>query len=253
MLAMRKKITAIVIFAVIATLLTSSFIQYNDIRLNLFPYNKYPDILYGYYGAHEYSIIDGLGFSLVYTNPTIDISFDYITPVNMELISSFSYNLNGTGYTKLPSRYWSDDLVRVYHMSGCLKNLPNGKYNIMFYLEFINGTSREFYGNFFVVNPDYKEPTLRVFSPINQTTYHTNSVELTYTIDSLVYWSYYSLDSCGPGAYYKRFEGNITISNLSEGPHFINLIVQTEASRLSANHPISSQTIDFTIDTSNGP
>jgi len=100
-----------------------------------------------------------------------------------------------------------------------------------------------------------KPSTLGVISPTNNATYHTNAVDLTYTIDSKVLWSYYDLDSNGYVSLKNLFrlnglvpfKGNITL-NLSEGPHRLMIAVQTEESRFSS-HPIAYQTIDFFVDT----
>jgi hypothetical protein len=106
-----------------------------------------------------------------------------------------------------------------------------------------------------------KPSILKVISPTN-TTYSTNTVELTYTIDSKVVWSYYDLDMSGNGAGSSEyaginelftlhglvpFKGNITL-NLPIGQHTLLLAIQTEQSRFSSV-PIAYQTIDFTIDT----
>jgi hypothetical protein len=104
----------------------------------------------------------------------------------------------------------------------------------------------------------HKPSTLRVLSPTN-TTYTMNTIELVYTINSKVLWSYYSVDESkyvdiqhlmSPNALIP-FEGNITL-NLSEGPHRLRIAVQTEESRFSSV-PIAYQTIDFIISTTNAP
>jgi len=110
-----------------------------------------------------------------------------------------------------------------------------------------------------------KPSILKVISPTNAT-YSTNSVELTYTIDSKVVWSYYGLDTSGNGAGSSEyaginelftlhglvpFKGNITL-NLPIGQHTLLLAIQTEQSRFSSV-PIAYQTIDFTIDTTINP
>jgi hypothetical protein len=100
-----------------------------------------------------------------------------------------------------------------------------------------------------------KPSTLGVISPTINATYHTNAVDLTYTIDSKVLWSYYDLDSNGYVSLENLFrlnvlvpfKGNITL-NLSEGPHRLMIAVQTEESRFSS-HPIAHQTIDFFVGT----
>lgn len=103
-----------------------------------------------------------------------------------------------------------------------------------------------------------KPSILMVISPTN-TAYSTNSIELTYNINSKVLWSYYSIDASDyvdvqhllRDNGWISFEGNITL-NLSEGPHRLKIAVQTEESRFSSV-PIAYQTIDFVIDTTNVP
>jgi hypothetical protein len=103
-----------------------------------------------------------------------------------------------------------------------------------------------------------KRSTLIVISPTN-TNYSTNSIDLTYNINSRVLWSYYSIDT---SEYvdiqhllhdngWISFKGNITL-NLSEGLHRLKIAVQTEESRFSSV-PISYQTIDFIINATNLP
>jgi hypothetical protein len=104
-----------------------------------------------------------------------------------------------------------------------------------------------------------KPSTLRVISPINNATYKTNTIELTYNINSKVLWSYYSIDASDyvniqhllHDNGWIPFKGNITL-NLPQGPHRIMLAVQTEESR-SSSVPIAYQTIEFIIDTTNAP
>ncbi len=103
-----------------------------------------------------------------------------------------------------------------------------------------------------------KPSTLIVISPTN-TNYSTNSIDLTYNINSKVLWSYYSIDASEYGDIqhllhdngWISFKGNITL-NFSEGPHRLRIAVQTEESRFSSA-PIAYQTIDFIIDTTNLP
>jgi hypothetical protein len=96
----------------------------------------------------------------------------------------------------------------------------------------------------------HKPSTLKVISPINNSTYSSNTVAVIYSIDSIVKWSYYKIDDysnpAGIGDF-TSFKGNITLT-LPEGQHRIALAVQTEDSRFNSP-PIYYQTIDFTIDT----
>ena len=97
-----------------------------------------------------------------------------------------------------------------------------------------------------------KPSILKVISPTNKT-YTTNTISLTYSINSNVLWSYYRLDA---SEYvdiqhlfndngWISFYGNITLC-LSEGSHRLIIAVQTEESR-GSSVPIAYQTIDFTI------
>ena len=139
---MRKKIIALVaivtIIAIIAIFavffITVSLIQDVMIRPLAFPYNTL-------YHDGNHSIMSG--FSLmppVHTNPTVDVSFDYATPVNWLPINSFSYSLNETAHTKLTSTSWSDVTYHIYHVSGTLRDLPNGNYEVKVYADYVNGT-----------------------------------------------------------------------------------------------------------------
>jgi hypothetical protein len=97
-----------------------------------------------------------------------------------------------------------------------------------------------------------KPSILTVISPTN-TIYSTNTIEVLYTINSKVLWSYYSIDA---SEYvdiqhllhdngWISFKGNITL-NLSEGSHRLKIAVQTEESR-GSSVPIAYQTINFTV------
>lgn len=85
-----------------------------------------------------------------------------------------------------------------------------------------------------------------MISPQNQTTYNTDQVPLVYTINSSVFYSYYSLDSPSPNTGWKSFDGNITLPSLSEGQHNLVLNVATEEP-----HQVYStiQTVTFYIHT----
>jgi hypothetical protein len=244
---MRKKIIGLFAIAVVFVifLLAVPLIQIMLIRTPIFPYDQL-------YNDGKHPMIGNYSpMPLVHTNTTFDVSFDYATPINWMTIISFSYSLNETVHT-LYSTSWSDFTYHIYHVSGTLRDLPKGYYEVKAYANYVNGTSKEIDRNHFIINPDYKEPTLRVISPINQTIYHTNSIQITYTIDSKVIWSYYALDSPSNINDWIPFKGNITIADISEGSHEIIVSVQTEASRLS-EHTISTQTILFNIDTKNAP
>jgi hypothetical protein len=91
-----------------------------------------------------------------------------------------------------------------------------------------------------------------VISPENQATYNTNQVPLIYNVDSKVTWSYYALDTAGQpeSSDWKSFNGNITLTGLSEGSHKLIISVKSDANTPSV--PIFEQTIYFNAD-SNAP
>lgn len=66
-----------------------------------------------------------------------------------------------------------------------------------------------------------------VISPKNQTTYGTE-VPLIYMISTDVLWSYYSVDIGHDNPALKVFNGNITLSNLTEGRHELLLSITTK-------------------------
>ncbi len=91
-----------------------------------------------------------------------------------------------------------------------------------------------------------------VVLPENQVTYNANQVPIIYSVDSKVIWSYYALDTVGEpeSSERKSFNGNITLTGLSQGSHKLVISVKTEANTPSI--PIFEQTILFKAD-SNAP
>ena len=91
-----------------------------------------------------------------------------------------------------------------------------------------------------------------IISPQNQATYNINQVPIIYSVDSKVTWSYYALDTTGEpeASDWKSFNGNITLTGLSEGSHKLTISVKSEANTPSV--PTFEQTINFNAD-SNAP
>ena len=256
---MRKKIIALVV--ILATIgiianfavffIAVSFIQDVIIRPNSFPYDAMDAML-----PRNGSILSHFSLNkLLYRSNTVEISFDYATPISWTEPSSFSYSLNQTAPTKLSSTSWSDAKYHVYHVSGTLRNLSNDNYRLEVYVDYVNGTSKKITARSFTVDTNFVEPTLKVISPVNQTTYNTDEIELSYTTNSEVIMSYYSLDKgieTGPSTNsWNHFKGNITLTNLSEGSHTLVLLVQTENYFLSGSTPF--HTINFNVDTTKHP
>ena len=112
----------------------------------------------------------------------------------------------------------------------------------MHMLAFLNGTTSPILDTTVIVNTSFIPPIPFISSPLNHTTYNTKQVPLTYTINSKVLWSYYSLDT-----YHESFNGNITLPALSAGSHKLRLYVTTESYNLTTFKE-SIQTIYFSID-----
>ena len=89
-----------------------------------------------------------------------------------------------------------------------------------------------------------------IVSPKNQTTYSTNQVPLIYTIGTDVLWSYYSLD-IGNNSALRNFNGNITLTDLSEGQHELMVAVTTKSSYFYDQPTQIIQTILFFVNTTN--
>ena len=69
---------------------------------------------------------------------------------------------------------------------------------------------------------------------------------LTYTTNSKVLWSYYSIDSINSSDL-KNFIGNITLPSLSEGQHELNAYITTNISAANPTYQDIYQTIHHTI------
>jgi hypothetical protein len=99
------------------------------------------------------------------------------------------------------------------------------------------------------------EPTptplmFKILSPQDQATYSSNEVPVTYNINSNVSYAYFALDkpdSTTDG--WGRFEGNITLTGLSEGSHKLTIFIKPEDTSLSAGY--AEKTVYFTVDTGN--
>jgi hypothetical protein len=90
------------------------------------------------------------------------------------------------------------------------------------------------------------QPIVILISPLNQTTYNSTEVPLVYTTNSKVLWSYYRLDSINSSDL-KNFNGTITLPNLSEGQHELNVVVTTNISATNPTYRDIYQTIHHTV------
>jgi hypothetical protein len=133
-----------------------------------------------------------------------------------------------------------------YTVSKTLENLANGNHTLVVYAYFSDGTVKSVMDTIFTVDTTLK-PIVVLISPLNQTTYNTKEVPLTYTINSKVLFSYYSIDSV-KSSDLKNFNGNITLPSLSEGKHELKVHVTTNISRTDM-FPTIDHTIIFYVHT----
>ena len=185
----------------------------------------------------------------VYVKPSFDISFEYQIPFKLPQVDSFSYKLDGKQISPLTISK-NTSLFRnyiEYSVFKTIENLPNGNHNLKVYASFQNGTTSPILDTTVTVNTAFIPPIPFMISPLNQTTYANNQVQLTYTINSKVIWSYYSLDK-----YHASFNGNITLPALSAGSHKLKLFVTTESYN-QTTFLESIQTVYFTIDGAKTP
>jgi hypothetical protein len=179
----------------------------------------------------------------------VDISLDYYVPIDFSRIQSFSYDLNGVsnstiGFIARQTLYSYID----YHISKNLRNLQNADYKVAIYAHYENGTTYLVWHEAFTVNTNWIAPKLTVISPQNQITYDANQIPIIYSMNSKVIWSYYALDTEGEPLNndWIKFNGNFTLTGLSNGSHKIVISVQSEANRQYGN-PISQQIIYFNV------
>jgi hypothetical protein len=193
----------------------------------------------------------------IYTNPNVDISFDYSIENYSTQIDSFSFSLDKkanitlsfkTSQTNMSVR---DTLVEgtKYSVSKPLENLANGDHTLTVYAHYSNETIRPILNTTFTVDTTVTDPfTPCIISPQNQTTYNTTQVPLTYAVNKIlrsyysvdVLWSYYSIDDSD----LRYHEGNITLPSLSEGQHKLTLAVAYTVSRSNLAYQVTTQTID---------
>ena len=147
----------------------------------------------------------------IYQNTSIPIEVSvYPHTTNTGFVDIF-YSLDGgSNITLSIFRY---ETSSGYFGRGTLVNLTNGYHTLKAF-------STDTQGNIisdskiFLVNTTYRFPTF-LLSPLNST-YNSNEVPLTYTVDEQI-GAEYRLDNSG----YNLLQGNKTLTKLSEGKHII--------------------------------
>ncbi|WGM90588.1 MAG: Ig-like domain-containing protein [Candidatus Bathyarchaeum tardum] len=136
------------------------------------------------------------------TYPTNDV--ELIFTIN-EKVSVIEYSLDGAENQQISG-------------NTTLKSLSEGHHKIVVYATDLagnTGKSNPINFNISIAPPDTEPPTITILSPAS-TTYFTNDVDLTFTVDEQVSWTGYSLDGTA-----NQTSGNTTLSSLSDGVHTI--------------------------------
>jgi len=127
------------------------------------------------------------------------------------------------------------------------ENLANGNHTLTVYAYFTDKTVSPIIDIIITVDTAFIPPKPSIISPLNQTTYNTKEVPLTYAIDSKIFHSYYSLDTANYAIGRIEFTGNTTLTNLSEGSHKLRLSLETESHSLRT-YECFFLIVPFTVD-----
>ena len=185
----------------------------------------------------------------VYLSPNVDISFEYYVENNFPQVDSFSYSLDSNDNSTLASKKLSVPHINFtkYSVFKTLENLPNDNHKLVVYAYFSNKTVSPILNTTIVVDTNFIPPKPIMISPLNQTTYNSNQVSVTYTVNAKIIDSAYILDTSDYAPKWLDLAGNITLTNLSEGSHKLklSLIIQPHAGVSYEHH---YQTVYFNVE-----
>jgi hypothetical protein len=190
----------------------------------------------------------------VSVEPTVNISFDYYVSKNLIQVEHFSYSLDESASSMLTSNMsdYTYDTVQYsdYSVTKTLEDLANGNHSVTFYVQFLNGTISDIWHLTIIVDTTYKNPVPLMISPLNQTTYNTKEVPLIFAVNSTyVGDSLYCLDSSNvQNSSWQALIGNGTLTNLSEGPHTLKLIMCIET-QTDIRYVEYRETVYFNVNT----
>ncbi len=158
---------------------------------------------------------------------SVEVSFDYNVAKDQVQVDHFSYSLDNTANASLTyslSDYsYGSYNYSIYSVHKLLENLSNGAHSATFYVQFLDGAVKDFWHLSIIVDPSYQIPVPHMISPLNQTTYQDQDVQVVFTVNStFVGNSLYLLDS---DSSWKGLNGNGTLHNLSDGQHMLKLVM----------------------------
>jgi hypothetical protein len=214
---------AVLATAIIVTVfLTAPSVQFGVVEAN--PYIFGPSSP----GLYVYSPTPGQ----VYWDPNVEISFEIILDNDLGQIDSFFYTLDNKAnspltFSRNTKDYFFNNVKYIINsiiVHKTLENLTDGTHRIAVFAHYSNGTIESILYRSITVDTTLPNPyapfTPVAVSPVNQTTYNAGEVPLIYTIDEEILWSYYYVDFHDDLSY---FEGNMTLSSLSDGQHMLYL------------------------------
>jgi hypothetical protein len=194
----------------------------------------------------------------IYRNTTVDLAGSYLILNNsVGAVDFMSYSLDGANsvlpVTKSNGTYFlhsrpeiSFSNYQVYSFSKPLQNLYTGNHKLTLSVHCLNGTVHMLTDEEFIVDTTFVPPTLTVISPQNQT-YNTRNVPLTYSMNSNITWTFYSLDAYShQDENWTNPNGNMTLTNLQEGKHKLDIAVKSEEDA-HVGELYSTQTVYFTV------
>jgi hypothetical protein len=227
-------------FVILTSFLVTLFLMQPIAQMSVVEANFYP------FGLPQISVRSPHSSPYIYVKSNVEISFDY--HVANTQVDTFSYSLDGNANSTLNSskKTYSTNTIN-YTIFETIENLANGNHKIIVYAHFSNNTVSSILSSKITVDTTFIPPIPFMISPLNQTTYNTKQVQLIYTINSKILWSYYSIDATDYIPDFRGFSGNITLPSLSEGSHKLKLIVTTE-SRSTTIYSDTVQTIYFNVD-----
>ena len=251
MVALRKKIYALIAVAILAYCLVSSIVLYLVSSTVFWLVSSIVNLSRSDSGpAHggERVTFYSLRFApYIFNKPTVNVSIGYIPPANT-LVLGCNYTITDSNHKTVDSSIMMQSpSSSEYIINRTLTNLPNDNYTIIINAYYANGTVHIPLNSTFTVDTTFIEPKLIIISPQNQT-YNTNDIEIIYSVNSKLIWSYYALDygDFAVGDSWKYFSGNMTLNGLSEGQHKLVISVKTEANEHSY-YANTAQAVYFNI------
>jgi len=224
---------AVVVIAILIIALSMETIP-QSLTVQANPYGEpvlYPDILISNPQQEAY---------MIYYNTTIPLSIRIRVPVNYQQIGSVYYNLDNGPNKSLPLNFESQ--ILVYGATDVLLNVSEGRHTLKAF------TNELFTQQTFMVDTTYRDPTITMLCPQNQT-YDSEVMPLSFYINASIFDACYIIDS-NPTYETNRtgFSGNTTLGSLSNGPHNVTVCLHVQSSKYYQNRYIE-QTTYFTVDT----